>query len=140
MAQQTTNEAPGSKEMAPTIAIAYINRGLILNYRGNHVAAFSDFDKATRIDPTNVWGFYYRANEYEYKGDLPAALADITKAIQIDPKGGNFLVERGVILLLMGREKQAHADFDVLLRSDRAHWQKRIDERIAAVRKVLPVK
>jgi tetratricopeptide (TPR) repeat protein len=140
MDQQTTNEAPGAKEMAPIIANAYVNRGWILKERGNHVAAFSDFDKAIRIDPTNVWAFYDRANEYEYRGDLPAALADIEKAINLDPQNGNILVEHGVILLLMGKDKEAQADFNRLLQADRALWQKRIDERTAAVRKLLPVK
>ena len=140
MAQQTSNESPGSKEMAPTIADVYVNRGFILQERGNHVAAFADFDKAIRVDPANVWAYYDRANEYEYKGDLPAALADITKALQLDPKNGNLVVEHGVILLLMGKDKDAQADFDVLLKLDRALWQKRIDDRTAVVRKVLPVK
>ena len=81
IAQQTANEAPGVKEMAPTIANAYVNRGLIMNNRGNHDAALSDFGKAIRIDPGNVWALYHRANEYEGKGDLPAALGDIKKAI-----------------------------------------------------------
>jgi tetratricopeptide (TPR) repeat protein len=92
------------------------------------------------MDPTNVWALYDRANEYEYKGDLPAALADIEKAINFDPQNGNLMVEHGVILLLMGKDKEAQADFDQLLQADRALWQKRIDERTAAVRKLLPVK
>ena len=140
IAQETTNEAPGAKEMAPSIADAYTKRGMILNGRGNHDAAFSDFGKAIRIDPANAWALYFRAQEYEYKGDLPAALADITKAIQLEPANGNLVVEHGVILLLMGKDKEAQAVIDVLLQADRALWQKRIDERIAAVKKVLPVK
>lgn len=126
--------------MAPTIASVYVNRGLILNNRGDHVAALSDFNKAIRVDPANVWALYHRANEYEYKGDLAAALIDIENAIKIDSKNGNFLVEHGVILLLRGRDKDAQADFDQLLQADRELWQKRIDERIAAVRKLLPNK
>jgi Tfp pilus assembly protein PilF len=140
MAQQTANEAPGAKEMAPTIANAYTRRGLILNSRGNHDAAISDFSKASRIDPSNVWALYHRAHEYEYKADLPAALADITRAIQLEPQNRDLAVEHGVLLLVMGRDKEAQAVFDVLLQSDRAVWQKRIDERIAAVRKLNPTK
>lgn len=140
IAQETSNEAPGSQEMAPAIADSYSNRGLIMNDRGNHVAAISDFTNAIRIDPTNVWPLYHRANQHEQKGDLPAALADITKAIQIDPKNANLLIERGVILLLTGKDQDAQAEFDVFLKLDRALWQKRIDDRIAAVRKLLPPK
>jgi tetratricopeptide (TPR) repeat protein len=140
MAQQTVNEAPGAKEMAPLISSAYVNRGLVLNNRGNHVAALSDFSNAIRIDPANMWALYHRSNEYESKGDLAAALADIEKAIQLDPNNGNLIVEHGVILLLLGKDKDALAEFDRLLQSDRALWQKRIDERTAAVKKLLPVK
>lgn len=140
MDQQTVNEAPGAKEMAPVIANAYVNRGLVLKDRGDHVAALADFDKAIRVDPANVWALYHRANEYEAKGDLAAALADIARAMQLEPNNGNFLVEHGVILVLLGKDKDAQADFDQLLQADRALWQKRIDERIAAVKKLLPIK
>jgi len=34
----------------------------------------------------------------------------------------------------MGREKEAQTDFDVVLKADRAYWQKQIDERVAAVK------
>ena len=46
--------------------------------------------------------------------------------------------ERGVILSLMGSDNEAQADFNVLLQADRALWQKRIDERTAAVKKLVP--
>ena len=134
LTQQTANEAPGAKEMAPTIANAYTNRGLILSSRGNRDAAISDFSKAIRVDPKNVWALYHRANEYEYKNDLPAALADIMKATQLEPENGNLVVEHGVLLFLLGRDKEAEAVFDVLLQSDRDLWQKRINDRIAAVK------
>jgi Tfp pilus assembly protein PilF len=111
-----------------------------MNNRGDHAAALADFDKAVRIDAGNVWALYHRANEYEAKGDLAAALADIAKAVEVEPNNGNLLVEHGVILLLMGKDKDAQADFDRLLQSDRALWQKRIDERVAAVKKLLPIK
>ena len=93
--------------MAPTIGSAYVNRGLILSSRENHDGALSDFSKAIRVDPTNAWALYHRANEYELKGDLAAALADIIKAIELEPENGNLRVEHGVILLLMGRDKEA---------------------------------
>jgi tetratricopeptide (TPR) repeat protein len=139
IAQQTNNEAPGDKQMAPAIASAYIGRSLILSARGNHDAAIADLERALRINPSEVNALYQRAIQYEHKGNLTAALADINKAIQLDPKIGNFLVERGVILSLMGRDKEAQVDFDRLLQADRTLWQKRIDERTAAVKKALPI-
>lgn len=138
--QQTANEAPGAKEMAPTIAGAYANRSVISSDKGNHDAAFTDLNKAIRIDSNNARALQLRAMAYEYKGNLEAALADIIRAVQLEPQNGNALVEHGVILLLMGRDKEAQAIFDVLLKSDQTLWQKRIDERLAAVKKMLPVK
>jgi len=137
IAQETVNEAPGDKKMAPIIANTYIERGWILSGRGDHVAALADSEKAIRIDTTNMMALFLRANEYEFKGNLSAALADMTQAVQIEPKNGAFLVERGVILLLMGRDKEAQADFDRLLQADQVYWRKRIDERTAAVRKTV---
>ena len=56
----------------------------------------------------------------------------------MEPNYGYLVVERVVMLVLMGKEKEAQGDFDILLQSDRALWQKRIDDRTAAVRKILP--
>ena len=74
------------------------------------------------------------------KGDLGAALFDINKASEVDPQNGNLIVERGVLLLLTGKEPEARAQFEILLQSDRQLWQKRIDDRIAAVRNQAPPK
>jgi hypothetical protein len=43
-----------------------------------------------------------------------------------------------VLLLLMGKDQEAQVDFDMLLKSDHALWQKRIDDRLAAVKSHLP--
>jgi len=138
IAAQTVNPAPGDKEVLPVIASVYINRGLIYSAQGKSDAAISDFTKSIRVDAKNVWPFYHRANELEGKGDLAAALADISRAIQLDPLNGNLRVEHGVILTLLGNTKDAQVDFDMLLQADRVTWQKRIDERLAAVKMKVP--
>jgi tetratricopeptide (TPR) repeat protein len=135
---KTTNAAPGDKEMVPVIANAYTNRGLIHTFQGKADEAIADYTKSIRLDPKNLWAHYNRAKELAGKGDLEAALADVNRAIQLDPRNGNFRVEHGVILTLMGNTKEAQMDFDMLLNSDRDLWQKRIDERLAAVKKKLP--
>jgi tetratricopeptide (TPR) repeat protein len=137
VAVQTENESPADKSMAPAIADAYVNRGLIYSSRGDSDAAISDFGKSIRVNPSDAWPYYFRAVELEGKGDLAGALADIDRAVKVDPNNGNCRVEHGVLLLLMGRGVEAQKDFDVLLESDRAVWQKRIDDRTAAVRKKL---
>jgi len=136
--QETKNEAPGDKNMAQSIVESYAYRAKILSERGNHDAAISDLTKALRIDPANFNARYERYNEYEAKGDLAAALSDVNKGIEIDPRNGNLRVEHGVLLLLMGKDQEAQVDFDMLLKSDHVLWQKRIDDRLAAVKSHLP--
>ncbi|PYS71671.1 MAG: hypothetical protein DMF69_09640 [Acidobacteria bacterium] len=135
VAIKTENQAPGDVAMLPLVGNAYANRGLIHSFHGKAEAAISDYNKAIRIDPKNMWAYFYRAKELEGRGDLEAALADVNRAIQIDPLNGNFRVEHGVVLTLMGNKKDAQSDFDMLLRTDRTTWQKRIDERLEAARK-----
>jgi tetratricopeptide (TPR) repeat protein len=135
---QTANESPADKEMVPVIAEAYVRRGEIYSKRGNRDGAIADFTKSIRISPTIAWAFYDRAVEVECLGDLAGALADVNKAIELEPLNGNCRVERGVILFLQGKSKEAQVDFDTLLGSDSVLWQKRIDDRIAAVKKKLP--
>ena len=132
------NIAPGDKEMLSTIAGAYFNRGSISSFRGNIDEAISDFTKSIRLDSTNVWAFYNRAREFEVRGDLDAALADVSRAIQIDPMNGSFRLEHGVVLVMMGKNKEAQVDFDMLLNTDRALWQQRIAERLATIKPKLP--
>lgn len=135
---ETVNASPGDKEMIPNIARAYVSRGMIYSNRGNANAAIADFNKSIRILPTNAWAFFNRALELEGKGDLDGALSDVNKTIELEPKNGNCLVERGLILLLQGKSKEAQVVFDMLLESDPVLWQKRIDERLAEVKKKLP--
>lgn len=134
---ETVNESPGDAQMIPAIASAYVNRGLIYSFRGNADAAIADFTKSIRLAPSDAWGYFYRALELETKGDLTGALADVSKAVELEPRNGNCLVEQGVILLLQGKAKEAQIVFDMLLESDRVLWQKRIDERTAAVKQKL---
>lgn len=135
MVIQTVNAAPGDKEMVPVIASAYLNRGSINSRRGNVDAAISDFTKSIRLDSTKLKAFHARALEWEARGDWDAALADVSRAIQLDPMNGNLRVEHGVIQQIMGNPKGAQADFDIVLNTDRALWQKRIDDRLAEVKK-----
>lgn len=138
VAVETVNASPGDKEMIPNIAHAYVNRGLIYSSRGNAEAAIADFSKSIRILPSDAGAFFYRALELEGKGDLAGALSDVNKTIELEPKNGNCRVERGVILLLQGKSKEAQVVFDMLLESDPVLWQKRIDARLEEVKKKLP--
>ena len=135
---ETQNSAPGDKSMVPVIASAYLKRGVINSDRGSVEAAIADFTKSIRLDSSNASAFYTRALALENRGDWDAALADVSRAIQLDPMNGNLRVEHGVIQHIKGNLQAAQADFDMVLNADRNLWQKRIDERLAEVKKKLP--
>ena len=128
------NPAPGDKEMIPDISRAYANRGFINSSRNNVDAAIVDFTNAIRLDATLVWAYYGRAQALVKHKNWEAALADASRAIQLEPMNGNLRIEHGVILTMMGRTADAKLDFDMLLKTDQAFWQKRIDERLAQVK------
>jgi tetratricopeptide (TPR) repeat protein len=131
-----TSPVPGDKELAPAIASSYLNRGVINSSRGNSDAAINDFTKSIRLDAKNGKVYSLRANELVATGDLDAALADVSRAIQLDPLNPLLRVEHGGILTLLGNTQEAQLDFDLVLKADPAVWQKRIDERIEALRKL----
>lgn len=52
------------------------------------------------------------------KGDLNGAISDFTKAIELNPQSANAHANRGLILLLRGRDADAQKDFDAALKMD----------------------
>ena len=136
----TVNKSPADKEMTPTIANAYLKRGYINSTRGNSDAAIADFTRSIRLLPDDSQAYLYRVWELEDKGDLAGALTDVLKVIELEPRNGNARVEQGVLLMLLGKSKEAQVVFDGLLESDVVLWRKRIDERIASVKTKLPAR
>ena len=111
---------------------AYLLRGS-LKMQADPAQALRDFDKVIELNPD-------LGPAYNQRAFLRLVNNDAVGWYETDPSARPVLVEHGVILFLIGKEKDAQAEFDVLLQSDRALWQKRIDDRIAAVKKLLPVK
>ena len=44
--------------------------------------------------------------------DFKRAIADFNRALELDPKLANAYMNRGLVLLLQGNEKEAKKDFD----------------------------
>jgi tetratricopeptide (TPR) repeat protein len=134
--KRLTATYPAPAELVPAIASSYLNRGVINSSRSNTDAAINDFTKSIRLDAKNGKAFSLRASELVATGDLDAALADVSRAIQLDPLNPTLRVEHGGILTLMGNTQDAQMDFDMVLKVDPVVWQKRIDERVEALRKL----
>jgi len=67
-------------------AVAYHNRGMALQSKGEFDRAIADYSKATELNPKYAAAFESRGRAYASKGDYVHALADVTKASELVPK------------------------------------------------------
>jgi tetratricopeptide (TPR) repeat protein len=101
-------------EYLPNVAGAYMNRGQIHKTNGDTEAALADLNKSLSVYPH--WGAYeLRGEVWRTRGDLNAALADFNKSIELQPDMVFTYLERGVTLMLAGRDEEAEKDFSMVL-------------------------
>lgn len=62
----------------------YVNRGIILNRRGDYNEALADFNAAIEIDETIAEAYLNRGNTWFLAGRLDEAMADYEKALALD--------------------------------------------------------
>jgi tetratricopeptide (TPR) repeat protein len=138
IATETKIPSPDDKDIVPSMAEAYSQRGFLYSERGNIDGAMADFSKSIKLFPS-AGAYFGRALELEKKGDLPGALADVNQSVALMANCGGCRMERGVILTLQDKKVEAQSDFDVLMKAGYA-TQTRIDQSIEAARKRLPAK
>lgn len=101
-------------EYLPNVAGAYMNRAQIHKTNGNAAAALADLNKSVSIYP-HFGAYKMRGELSRTRGDLNAALADFNKSIELQPDMAFSYIERGVTLILLGRDDQAEKDFTKFL-------------------------
>src|ERR1700730_4324975 len=86
----------------PRNAVAYYNRGIEYNAKGERDRAIADYSKAIEINPKYVAAYTNRGAIYNERGeatgdlaDQDRAIADYTKAIEINPKYEQAYYNRG---------------------------------------------
>jgi len=65
----------------PNDAVAYYNRGMAHNNKGDYNQAIADFSQAIRLNPNDAATYYNRGNAYNNKGYYDQAVADYDLAI-----------------------------------------------------------
>ncbi len=73
-------------EISPPFPVAYTNRGLAKEYRGDIEGAIADYTKAIEISPRHADAYYNRGFARQDRGDLDGSRADFAKASEIDPQ------------------------------------------------------
>ena len=67
-------------------AVAYHNRGIAFQSKGDLDRAIADYSKATELKPAYAAAYESRGRAYASKGDYVHALADVTRASELLPR------------------------------------------------------
>merc|ERR1719367_624582 len=86
--------------------------------RGQYSDALSHFHAAVDADPNNYMSYYKRATVFLALSRSRPALADLDKVIQLKSDFGAARIQRGSVLLKMGRLDEAHIELEKVLSKD----------------------
>jgi len=95
--------------------IAYTNRGVALDEKGEHQQAIADFTEALARDPRFNEAWNGRGNAYNSMGEYDRAVEDFSSAIAADPFFMEAYNNRGVAFFNLKRYDDAIADYSKLL-------------------------
>jgi tetratricopeptide (TPR) repeat protein len=79
----------------PDFAVAFYNRGVARQDKGDIDGALLDYSEVIRLKPRDAQAFNNRGNIREAKGDLDGALQDYTEAIRLKPNSVLAFNNRG---------------------------------------------
>lgn len=99
-------------------AIAYNNRGIVYNAKGNFEKAISDYSRAIELKPEYANAYNNRGVAYYAKGNLDRAISDYNKAIELNPKHVNAYSNRGLAYKAKGNYKQTISDYTIAMALD----------------------
>ncbi|WP_395059003.1 tetratricopeptide repeat protein [Polaromonas sp.] len=110
----------------PQHAVAYVNRGAVLQDLGDWQAALDDYDNALARQlgqPGEADSHHHRGNVLKALDRYPEALESFDRAIRLEPGRSAFHNHRGIVLRLLGHYPQALAAFDQALALQPAYPQ-----------------
>jgi tetratricopeptide (TPR) repeat protein len=82
-------------ERKVNFAIAYYNRGVGYQKKGDHAKAIADFTRSIKINATDPKAFRARGSSYADIGEYDLAIADYTETIRLDPNFQGIYYDRG---------------------------------------------
>lgn len=103
-------------ELEPDFGPLLINRAILYIEIGKLTLAQADLRKALEDSRLNSLGrtlaYFHRGRTWQYQNNLTRALADFDTALEIRPSHYYSLVERGEVLLGLGKYYRAIVDYD----------------------------
>jgi tetratricopeptide (TPR) repeat protein len=84
-------------ELDPKVAKAYVNRGRVYYYLGNHNQEIADYDKAIKLNPKNIYAYVNRGGAYVKLCNHKQAIADWKIAARLGLKEAqDYLKQQGI--------------------------------------------
>jgi tetratricopeptide (TPR) repeat protein len=102
----------------PKLAVAWSDRGLAWDVKGEYGRAVDDFDEAIRLDPQSSKAWNNRGLTWVHMGEPDKALSDLNEAIRLDTRNAVAIGNRGFIWYLKGDLDRAFADYNEGIRVD----------------------
>lgn len=96
-----------------------LERGVILQSRGDHRGALTAFDRAVELSPESADARVSRGGLLLERGEFARARADLERAVELDPSNDLATNLIGLLALREGRFDDAVLEFTVSLRLDR---------------------
>jgi tetratricopeptide (TPR) repeat protein len=89
-----------------------VNRGILFNHRGDHSAAFADFETALAMDSEVSAAYINRGNSYFLTQQYDLAIDDYSEALELNPKDPYIAhFNRGLANEAIQESELAFADF-----------------------------
>lgn len=93
----------------------FIDIGDCKRLQGKYNEAIALYSKVIELDPLNCFAIYRRAWNNEFLKNYSAALDDYDLCIEIDDEDSYYYLNRGQLLLKMGRKESARSDFQKVI-------------------------
>lgn len=118
-------------EQAKNTALAYAKLASLYEKRGDYKKALETVGKGVEMDPTDTYAIAVRGKIKSSMKDYEGAVEDLSAAIEKMTFPPQNYLERGIALLMLGREAEAQKDFDKYLQifpQGKSYLEKRLAE------------
>jgi tetratricopeptide (TPR) repeat protein len=103
---------------ALTQAHEFVTKGQVKQADSDNDGAIADYNRAIKLDPTNVEAYIGRGGAKQAKGDNEGAIVDYNRAIKLDPTNANAYTGRGDAKQAKGDNDGAIVDYNRAIEVD----------------------
>lgn len=105
-------------ELAPQDSIAYFDRGMAKEMKGDILAAIDDYSKQIEVTPNSVDSYFLRAMLWDKLNRRDLAIQDYSKVLELEYDNADAHLMRGIDLKLSRRYQEALDDIGVAISID----------------------